>query len=80
VPSGNQEEAAAAFDTEITEFYIEDTIDVSDILTVSLGVRIDTAETITPLTYTPAFFDFSLFLVSCLLYFNISLTSIVSSI
>ena len=57
VPSGNQEEAAAAFDTEITEFYIEDTIDVSDILTVSFGVRVDTAETITPLTYTPAFFD-----------------------
>ena len=57
VPSGIQEEAAAAFDTEITELYIEDTIDVSDILTVSFGVRVDTAETITPLTYTPAFFD-----------------------
>lgn len=56
-PSGIEDEAAAQFDTEITEFYIEDRIDVSDILTVNLGIRVDTLKTVTPIDYNQTFFE-----------------------
>lgn len=55
--TGVESDAAAAFDSEITEFYIEDSIDVSDILTVNFGVRLDAIKTTTPIPYNQSFFN-----------------------
>ena len=41
---GNLMTGAAVVDSEMSTFYIEDVVDVSDILTLNFGVRVDTIE------------------------------------
>ena len=42
--TGNLMDGAAIVDIDMSTFYIEDVVDVSDILTLNFGVRVDTIE------------------------------------
>ena len=53
---GNLMTGAAVVDSDMSTFYVEDVVDVSDILTLNFGVRVDTIEQPTNTAgYNPAF-------------------------
>ena len=54
--TGNLMDGAAIVDIDMSTFYIEDVVDVSDILTLNFGVRVDSIEQPEdPSAYNPAF-------------------------
>ena len=57
-PSGNPEDGSAAFEIETTSFYIQDTWDYSDQLTLQFGVRMEEYSMDQTPKYNPSLFEY----------------------